>query len=129
MSTSLVKALFVVAGIYEGLLGLAFLTFPLQIFEMFAVEPPNHLGYVQFPALLLVVFAVMFFKVASDPLKYRELIPYGCGLKMSYCGLVFYYDMSGGIPAMWIPFAWADLAFLVLFVLAWKGTRSELRAA
>lgn len=129
MSTSLVKALFVVAGIYEGLLGLAFLTFPLQIFEMFAVEPPNHLGYVQFPALLLVVFAVMFFKVASDPLKYRELIPYGCGLKMSYCGLVFYYDMSGGIPAMWIPFAWADLAFLVPFVLAWKGTRSELRAA
>lgn len=129
MSTSLVKALFVVAGIYEGLLGLAFLTLPLQIFEMFAVEPPNHLGYVQFPALLLVVFAVMFFKVASDPLKYRELIPYGCGLKMSYCGLVFYYDMSGGIPAMWIPFAWADLAFLVLFVLAWKGTRSELRAA
>lgn len=129
MSTSLVKALFVVAGIYEGLLGLAFLTFPLQIFEMFAVEPPNHLGYVQFPALLLVVFAVMFFKVASDPLKYRELIPYGCGLKMSYCGLVFYYDMSGGIPAMWIPFAWADLAFLVLFVLAWKETRSELRAA
>lgn len=129
MSTNLVKALFVVAGIYEGLLGLAFLTFPLQIFEMFAVEPPNHLGYVQFPALLLVVFAVMFFKVASDPLKYRELIPYGCGLKMSYCGLVFYYDMSGGIPAMWIPFAWADLAFLVPFVLAWKGTRSELRAA
>lgn len=129
MSTSLVKALFVVAGIYEGLLGLAFLTFPLQIFEMFAVEPPNHLGYVQFPALLLVVFAVMFFKVASDPPKYRELIPYGCGLKMSYCGLVFYYDMSGGIPAMWIPFAWADLAFLVPFVLAWKGTRSELRAA
>ncbi len=129
MSTSLVKALFVVAGIYEGLLGLAFLTLPLQIFEMFAVEPPNHLGYVQFPALLLVVFAVMFFKVASDPLKYRELIPYGCGLKMSYCGLVFYYDMSGGIPAMWIPFAWADLAFLVPFVLAWKGTRSELRAA
>lgn len=129
MNTSLVKALFVVAGIYEGLLGLAFLTFPLQIFEMFAVEAPNHLGYVQFPALLLVVFAVMFFKVASDPAKYRELIPYGCGLKMSYCGLVFYYDMSGGIPAMWIPFAWADLAFLVLFVLAWKGTRSELRAA
>ena len=129
MSSSLAKALFIVAGIYEGLLGLAFLTFPLQIFERFAVEAPNHLGYVQFPALLLVVFAWMFFKVASDPARYRELIPYGCGLKMSYCGLVFYYDMSGGIPAMWIPFAWADLAFLVLFVLAWTGTRSELRAA
>ena len=129
MNTSLVKALFVVAGIYEGLLGLAFLLFPYQIFEMFAVEPPNHLGYVQFPALVLVVFAAMFFRVASDPARYRELIPYGCGLKVSYCGLVFYYEVSGGIPAMWIPFAWADLAFLVLFVLAWMGTRSELRHA
>lgn len=129
MNISMVKALFIIAGIYEGLLGLAFFLFPLQIFEMFAVEPPNHLGYVQFPALLLVLFAAMFFKVASDPARHRELIPYGCGLKVSYCALVFYYDMSGGIPAMWIPFAWADLAFLVLFVLAWMATRPELRHA
>lgn len=129
MNISLVKALFIIAGIYEGILGLAFFLFPYPIFEMFAVEPPNHPGYVQFPALLLVVFAALFFKVASDPVRNRELIPYGCGLKVAYCGLVFYYDVTGGVPAMWIPFAWADLAFLVLFVFAWVGAGSAAKHA
>ena len=33
-------------------LGLAFLASPAAIFEVFGVTPPNHPGYVQFPALL-----------------------------------------------------------------------------
>jgi len=40
-------------------------------------------------------------------------------LKLGYCGLVFYYMLTTGVPGMWVPWAWADLAFLVLFLWSW----------
>jgi hypothetical protein len=119
MTGQWVRPLFVVAGLYDGILGLAFLIVPLQIFERYGVTPPNHLAYIQFPALLLVVFAVMFFRIATDPLGRRELMIYGCGLKGAYCATAFFYDITTGIPSMWIPWAWMDLAFLALFIAAW----------
>jgi len=119
MSTKWIRALFVVAGFYDGLLGVAFVFFWRTIFRHFDVEPPNHPGYVQFPALLLIVFAAMFLRVARDPLRNRELILYGMGLKLAFSGTAFWYELTAGIPRMWIPWAWADLGFLLLFLLAW----------
>lgn len=122
MSEKWIKWLFVVAGLYDGILGLAFLFFPGAIFAYYGVEPPNHFAYVQFPALLLLMFAAMFVRIAGNPVKYRELMLYGCGLKISYCALAFWYEIRTGIPSMWIPWAWADLVFLAFFVSAWVST-------
>jgi hypothetical protein len=117
-----IRPFFLIAGIYDGVLGLAFLAIPITLFRWFDVTLPNHLGYVRFPSLLLILFALMFFQIARDPVKHRCLMPYGMGLKIAYCGTVFGYALSGGIPGMWIPWAWADLAFLGLFFLAWRRT-------
>jgi len=115
----MIRALFVVAGLYDGVLGVAFLLFGGTIFDHFGVTPP-HPAYYEFSAMLLVVFALLFFQVARNPVKTRGLILYGCGLKVAYCATVFRYALSQGIPSMWLPWAWADLAFLGLFVLAWQ---------
>jgi len=120
MNDKWVKPLFIMAALYDGFLGLAFLIVPAQIFAMYGVTPPNHMAYIQFPALLLIVFAVMFFRIATDPHARRELILYGCGLKVAYCMTAFLYDITTGIPAMWMPWAWADLVFLGLFLAAWQ---------
>jgi hypothetical protein len=112
------KWLFYVAGAYDGLLGIAFLLFWPSIFRFYDVTPPNHPGYVQFPALLLVVFGFMFVQIARNPDLNRGLIVYGIALKAAYCGVVFWYRITGGIPTMWLPWAWIDLAFLILFVMA-----------
>ena len=122
MKTNWIKPLFIIAGLYDAVLAIAFLFFASALFEWFGVRPPNHLGYVKFPALLLLIFAAMFFRVAIDPVKNRDLIPYGIALKIAYCGTVFWYHFTGGVPSMWIPWAWADLAFLIVFVIAWKST-------
>ncbi|MDH3525548.1 MAG: hypothetical protein OES32_18395 [Acidobacteriota bacterium] len=124
MRRSWIRTLFVIAGAYDGLLGLAFLFFPVSLFQWYGVTLPNHLGYVRFPALLLILFGVMFFQVAKDPDRFRCLMPYGIGLKTAYCGTVFGYALTKGIPGMWLPWAWADLVFLVLFLLAWRSTAS-----
>ena len=70
------------------------------------------------PAAALIVFAFLFLRIARDPAANRGLIDYGIGLKAAYSGLVFWYQLMGGVPAMWVPWAWLDLAFLILFVLA-----------
>jgi len=127
MTRSWIKILFVIAGIYDAGLGAAFLFFGADIFRVTGVTPPNHFGYIHFPALLLIIFGVMFFRIAADPVRNRELMLYGVALKASYSGVAFWYDVHGGIPALWMPWAWADLAFLALFLVAWKQTAAETK--
>lgn len=122
MNAKWIKPFFVFAGLYDGVLALAFLFFAGAIFQGFGVEPPNHPAYVQFPALLLLIFAAMFFRIARDPTGNRDLIPYGVALKIAYIGTTFWHQFAGGgIPSMWIIWAWADIAFLVLFIVIWKS--------
>jgi hypothetical protein len=114
-----VSLFFLVAAIYDGVLGGAFLIAPKTLFEWFKVTPPNHYGYVHFPAALLIVFALMFLNIALKPISNRRLIPYGIGLKVSYCAVVFWHWFGGGIPNIWKPFAICDVAFIILFFLAY----------
>jgi hypothetical protein len=129
MHTNWMKVAFRTSAVYDGILALAFLIFGPLIYDYFGIERPNHLGYLQFPALLLIVFAFMYWRIGSDPTSNRNFIPYGIGLKVSYCAVVFYHWAGGGIPAMWIPFAWIDVGFVVLFVQAWRKLRNDDQTA
>ena len=112
-----ISLLYYVAMIYDGVLGLAFL---------FAA--PNHFGYVQFPGALLIVFALMYLAIARDPVRNRNLVPYGALLKVAYCAVVFYHWIASGIPGMWKPFAIIDLVFLVLFIWSYSVIGAENKA-
>lgn len=122
MNLRVIKATFLTSAVYDAVLGLGFLFVPTVIFNLFDVTPPNHLAYVQFPALLLIVFAYMFYQIAKNPESRRELMVYGMFLKLSYSGVTLGYHFTQHIPAMWIPMAYIDLAFFALFFLAWKKT-------
>jgi hypothetical protein len=116
--------LFGFAALYDGLLGLLFLTTPLHVFALFKVAPPNHLAYAQFPAALLIVFALMFVSIARDPAGRRGLIPYGILLKVAYCGVAGGHWLASGIPGMFQPMVVADLIFGVLFAWAYVALRA-----
>lgn len=124
-----ISALFLVAAAYDGILGIAFLLLPGNIFEWFNVTPPNHPGYIEFPALLLIAFALMFGAIARNPVANRNLIPFGMLLKVSYCAVVFGHWLGGGIPNLWKPWAVADLVFLALFYAAYRRLATEARNA
>jgi hypothetical protein len=129
MKTTTVSGLFLVAALYDGLLGLAFLAAADWIFRSAQVTPPNHFGYVQFPGAILMVFGIMFAAVARRPRENRNLIPYGILLKVSYCGVAGYHWLAGGIPLLWKPFVAIDLVFLVLFLLAYRSLGRPEREA
>lgn len=118
-----VRSLFLAAALYDGIIGILFLMVPLQLFKTFNVTPPNHVGYVQFPGMLLIVFAIMFFNIAKAPAGNINLIIYGILLKISYCSVVFSHWIVGNIPSLWVPFAFFDLAFLIAFIFAYKAYR------
>jgi hypothetical protein len=115
------RILFGLAAFYDAVLGIAFLVGPWTVYHQLEVTPPNHWGYVQFPAALLLIFAVMFVAIARDPVGNRGLILYGIGLKVAYCAVAFGYWFGSGIPGMWKPFAIADLVMLILFVWAYAA--------
>ena len=120
-----ISLLFIIAALYEGLLGIFFLFAGSFVFQWYQVTPPNHFGYVQFPAALLVIFGLMFLEIAKNPTRNRNLIKYCMLLKVAYCSIVFYHWFSTGIPDMWKPFAYFDLIFLVLFAWAYISLRES----
>ncbi len=115
-TTRFIQVLFVVAALYDAALGIVFLIAPAWVFRLADVTPPNHWAYVQFPAALLVIFGLMFAAIAAKPIENRNLIPYGILLKAAYCGIVFLYWNAEGIPGLWKPFAFIDLAMGSLFL-------------
>jgi hypothetical protein len=50
-------------------------------------------------------------------------------LKVSYCVVVLYHWVTGEIPSLWIPMAWIDLVFLILFFLGWRKVGTVNKAA
>jgi hypothetical protein len=120
MKLAHVRLLFTIAGLYDFIIGLVFLLFGSQLFNAAGVPQPNHWAYIQFGALLLVTFGIMFFTVAFDPVANRNLIPFGMLLKLSYTGLVTYYWITTDCPLLFKPFAVIDAVMFVLFFLAYR---------
>jgi len=129
MNEKTMKMFYILAALYDLVLGVAFLVAPVAIYAAYGVEPPNHMAYVQFTGMLLIVFGAMFYQISKDPARNRGLILYGCGLKVSYCSMVFGYMATTGVPAMYVPFAWADLVFLALFIMTYRSLGAKAEAA
>jgi hypothetical protein len=120
-ATRAIEALYLSAALYDGALGAIFLIAPGPVFEWANVTPPNHWAYVQFPAALLIIFALMFVAIARDPAGNRSLIVYGILLKLSYCGIASWYWFTAGIPGLWKPFAVIDLLMAGLFMWSFRA--------
>jgi hypothetical protein len=115
-----IPLLFAIAALYDGILGLVFVGAPGYPFELFGVEAPYHMGFVQFPGALLLIFAILFIDIARNPVSNRNLIVYGILLKIAYCSVTGWYWIASTISEMWKPFCIIDLVMAVLFVVAYR---------
>ena len=121
MTREWIRPLFLVAAVYDILLGLAFLVAFRPIYAAFGVTLPNHDAYVLFAAALVAIFGIGFYFVARNPERNRDIIKLGILLKLSYAGIVLAYSFRHEIPTMWVPFAYADLLFMIAFLAALRA--------
>jgi hypothetical protein len=128
MSASWIKPLFVIAGLYDVLLGAAALAAFKPIYNQFGIMLPNHDGYVQWGAAVVLVFGIGFWFVASDPVRNRDIIKMGVLFKLAYAATVLGHSFFGTIPMLWVPFAWIDLVFAALFIAALRSLGSSAPA-
>jgi hypothetical protein len=119
MTLNAIRIIFAIAAAYDFLIGLAFLVAGPLIFERAGIPAPNHWGYIQFAALMLMIFGLMFVAITIDPRGQRSLMRYGLLLKLSYCGLVGYYWMTTDVPMLFKPFAIIDAIMYVLFLASY----------
>lgn len=120
MNITTIRAIFYLSAAYDGGLACIFLFAPAFTFQYFNVPPPNHFGYVQFPAAVLMIFAVMFLAIARKPQANKDLIPYGILLKVAYCGVTGAYWVMGQLPQMWQPFVVCDILMMIAYMLAYR---------
>jgi len=116
MNQAWIKPLLLLAAAYDLILGLAALLAFKPIYQRFAVTLPNHAGYVQWGAAVVIVFGIGFWLAAMNPARNRDIIVMGVLFKLAFAGTVLGHDFLGSVPTIWVPFAWADLAFALLFM-------------
>jgi hypothetical protein len=118
------RLFFLVAAVYDIVLGLAFFFFGTAMFDWLGMALPPHISWFQLPAVFVFVQGVSYAFVWADPLNNLGLVRVGVIYKAGYSALAAYYLLTDQIPAMF--FAWFglfDLLFLIGFVwfLRWAG--------
>lgn len=122
-----VRTIYNVAGIY----GIA-MTFPMFFLEEYlgtAYPPPmNHSEYFYAFAGVTLVFQFLFFFIARDPVRYKNLMILTVFEKLSLMPAVFILLPGGRFPANLILPVGIDLVLGALFVYSWFRTGREVRA-
>ena len=125
------KPFFLVAGLYDVLLGVAFFIFGEQILDWVGMELPPHIAYIQLAAVFIAVQGLSYLLVWMDPPRFVGLVIIGVVYKLAYSGLAAWYLIIGELPNdFFIPWALVDIVFLVGFLLflraAWPARQSSM---
>jgi hypothetical protein len=122
------RAFFLVAGLYDALLGLGFLLAGETILTDLGMKLPPHIAYIHLSAIFIAVQGLSYLLVYRDPRSNLGIVWVGVAYKASYAALVIYYLAVGQLPSQFfIPWAVFDLGFMVgflAFLRAARGTRT-----
>jgi len=112
------RTFFLVAALYDLLLGAAFVVFGEQLLSAIGMELPPHVAYIQLAAIFIFVQGLSYALVYRDPLANLGIVRVGVAYKAAYAGLALWYLVIGLLPSVFfLPWAAIDLAFLIGFVL------------
>lgn len=112
------RAFFLVAALYDLLLGAAFVVVGEQLLRAIGMELPPHVAYIQLAAVFIFVQGLSYALVYRDPLGNLGIVRVGVAYKAAYAGLALWYLVIGLLPSVFfLPWAAIDAAFLVGFVL------------
>ncbi len=115
------RGLFLVAAIYDLVLGIVFTFFYGPAFEMLDVTPPEG-GYIPLLGSFLFVIGVAYYLIwRGDLHRNRDMILVGTLYKLAYAAIALIFWAMGDVPhvAFAAVFGLADLVFFFLMLECW----------
>jgi len=123
------KSFFLVAALYDIVLGLAFFFFYGPLWDALGIALPNNTAYIHLTAAFVFVQGVGYWLVYQDPDHNRGIVTLGVVYKACFAGLsVYYWAIGQLLHPIFLVFGALDALFLVGFVMFLMGRRSPQMA-
>jgi hypothetical protein len=123
------RNLFLVAALYDFILGFVFFVFLHPIFDQILKMPyPNYPSFYQASAAFIFNMGLGFYFVYRDMYRNIDIVKVGIAFKLSYTGLAFFYVFVENMPWIFALFGFLDLIFIVFFVFFLRAVRREVQA-
>ena len=115
------KTLFLIASVYDVLLGIVFTFFHKFAFASLGISEalPKFGGYLTLIGAFLFVIGVAYYLIyCGDFIKNRDLIMVGTLYKLAYCATAFFYFAIGEIPHMLFLNLFGVVDFIMFALMA-----------
>lgn len=110
------RTFFLVAAIYDIVLGAAFFLLYGPLFSALGIELPNNTSYIHLTAAFVFTQGLGYWFVYQDPPANVGIVKLGIVYKAIFSGLAFYYLAIGELlHPVFLVFGVADLLFLIGF--------------
>lgn len=112
------KGMFMVAALYDFVLGVGFFFFYKGIYALLNIQLPDQPAYLHTAAAFVFAQGLLYYFVYLNLEKNVDIVKVGIAYKLVYTGVAFYYWALGQLPhPMFALFGFLDLIFVVLFAL------------
>jgi hypothetical protein len=111
------RGLFLVAAIYDLVLGVAFFFLYPWIYGLLGISLPTEPAYLHAAAAFVFVQGIMYLLVYRNMERNVDLVLAGAIYKVAYTSVAFYHWGAGTLPhPTYAVFGFTDLIFLALFL-------------
>jgi len=110
------RVLFLIAAIYDFILGVVFFLFYEQIFSIFNITLPVYPMYLQMAAAFIIAMGVGYYFIFLNMYRNIDLVKLGVVYKLVYSGLTAYFYFKNLANVIFFWFAMLDAIFLALFI-------------
>jgi hypothetical protein len=118
------RPLFAVAAIFNVLVGLGLLL-AYGLLTPWLGLPAKPTVWIHIVALIVLIFGYAYWRIAMDPLRFREYVVLGIVGKLAFAAAIYGHYLSGDATAAMAVLVSADVVFAALFVAYLKGTPSD----
>ena len=110
------KVLFLIAAVYDLVLGFLFFFFYKPIFSYLNIPLPVYPMYLQMAAAFVIAMGVGYYFVYLNLYRNVDLVRLGVVYKLAYGGLTSYFYFAGLAHITFFYFAVFDFIFLAFFL-------------
>jgi hypothetical protein len=123
------RLLFLIAALYDFILGSVFFIFMGYIFDNILNIPlPTYPVFFQAAAAFVFVMGIGFYFVYLNMYRNIDIVKVGIAFKLFYTGLAFYYVFVENMPWIFSVFGFLDIIFIALFVIFLRAVKREVQA-